>query len=139
MATFSGKKIFISGLSGCTIFFHIFSKNDSIFEGKNLYWILHFWPVWLYHIFPHFLKNGNIFGKKFFIGYYISGLSGCTIFFHIFSKNDIFGEKIFIGYYISGLSGCTIFFHICSKMAKFSVRKTLLNITFLLIFRKTFA
>ena len=24
----------------------------------------HLWPVWLYHIFPHFLTNGTIFGKK---------------------------------------------------------------------------
>jgi hypothetical protein len=25
----------------------------------------HLWPVWLYHIFPHYLINGTIFGKKF--------------------------------------------------------------------------
>jgi hypothetical protein len=24
----------------------------------------HVWPVWLYHIFPHYLINGTIFGKK---------------------------------------------------------------------------
>jgi hypothetical protein len=24
----------------------------------------HLWPVWLYHIFPHYLINGTIFGKK---------------------------------------------------------------------------
>ena len=23
----------------------------------------HLWLVWLYHIFPHYLKNGAIFGK----------------------------------------------------------------------------
>jgi len=22
------------------------------------------WPVWLYYIFPHYLKNGTIFEKK---------------------------------------------------------------------------
>jgi len=22
------------------------------------------WPVWLYHIFPHYLINGTLFGKK---------------------------------------------------------------------------
>jgi hypothetical protein len=26
----------------------------------------HLWPVWLYHIFPHYLINGTIFGKKLF-------------------------------------------------------------------------
>jgi hypothetical protein len=25
----------------------------------------HVWPVWLYHIFTHYLINGTIFGKKF--------------------------------------------------------------------------
>jgi hypothetical protein len=25
--------------------------------------ILYLWPVWLYHIFPHYLINGTIFGK----------------------------------------------------------------------------
>jgi hypothetical protein len=24
----------------------------------------HLWPVWLYHIFPRYLTNGTIFGKK---------------------------------------------------------------------------
>jgi hypothetical protein len=24
----------------------------------------HLWPVWLYHIFPHYLINGTIFWKK---------------------------------------------------------------------------
>jgi hypothetical protein len=24
----------------------------------------HLWPVWLYHIFPHYLINGTIFGEK---------------------------------------------------------------------------
>jgi hypothetical protein len=24
----------------------------------------HLWPVWLYHIFPHYLMNGTIFRKK---------------------------------------------------------------------------
>ena len=24
----------------------------------------HLWPVWLYHIFPHYRKNGAIFRKK---------------------------------------------------------------------------
>jgi hypothetical protein len=24
----------------------------------------HLWPVWLYHIFPHYLTNGTIFGGK---------------------------------------------------------------------------
>ena len=24
----------------------------------------HRWPVWLYHIFPHYLINGTIFGEK---------------------------------------------------------------------------
>jgi hypothetical protein len=24
----------------------------------------HLWPVWLYHIFAHYLINGTIFGKK---------------------------------------------------------------------------
>jgi len=24
----------------------------------------HLWPVWMYHIFPHYLTNGAIFGKK---------------------------------------------------------------------------
>jgi hypothetical protein len=24
----------------------------------------HIWPVWLYYIFPHYLINGTIFGKK---------------------------------------------------------------------------
>jgi len=24
----------------------------------------HPWPVWLYHIFPHYLINNTIFGKK---------------------------------------------------------------------------
>ena len=25
----------------------------------------HVWSVWLYYIFPHYLKNGTIFGKKY--------------------------------------------------------------------------
>jgi len=24
----------------------------------------HMWPLWIYHIIPHFLKNVTIFGKK---------------------------------------------------------------------------
>ena len=24
----------------------------------------HLWPLWLHHIFPHYLINGTIFGKK---------------------------------------------------------------------------
>jgi hypothetical protein len=24
----------------------------------------HLWSVWLYHVFPHYLKNSTIFGKK---------------------------------------------------------------------------
>ena len=24
----------------------------------------HLWPVWLYHIFPHYLTNGTITGRK---------------------------------------------------------------------------
>jgi hypothetical protein len=24
----------------------------------------HLWPVWLYHISPHYLRNGTIFEKK---------------------------------------------------------------------------
>jgi hypothetical protein len=24
----------------------------------------HLWPVWLYHILPHYLINGTIFGEK---------------------------------------------------------------------------
>jgi len=30
----------------------------------------HLWPAWLYHIFPHFLINGTIFGKSSLIRYY---------------------------------------------------------------------
>ena len=25
---------------------------------------INLWPVWLYNIFPHYLENGMIFGKK---------------------------------------------------------------------------
>jgi len=25
------------------------------------------WPVWLYHIFPHYLKNCTIFGGKIYL------------------------------------------------------------------------
>ena len=28
--------------------------------------------IWLYHIFPHYLKNGMIFGKKFFFFFFLS-------------------------------------------------------------------
>jgi len=24
------------------------------------------WPIWLHHVFPHYLVNGTIFGKKVF-------------------------------------------------------------------------
>ena len=24
----------------------------------------HFWPVWLYHIFPHYLINGTVLGEN---------------------------------------------------------------------------
>jgi len=32
---------------------------------QSLYTLLYcqLWPVWLYHIFPHYLINGTIFGK----------------------------------------------------------------------------
>jgi hypothetical protein len=29
----------------------------------------HLWPVWLYHIFPHYLINDKIFGGKKFLKY----------------------------------------------------------------------
>ena len=28
------------------------------------YFFCHLWPVWLYHIFPHYLINGTTIGKK---------------------------------------------------------------------------
>jgi len=28
---------------------------------RNIY---HLWPVWVYHIFPHYFINGTIFGGK---------------------------------------------------------------------------
>jgi hypothetical protein len=26
--------------------------------------LVHLWPLWIYNIFPHYLINGKIFGKK---------------------------------------------------------------------------
>jgi hypothetical protein len=45
-----------------------------------LYTVLyrHLWPVWLHHIFPHYLINGTIFGKSY--EYEISVLISSTNF-----------------------------------------------------------
>jgi len=33
-----------------------------VFFYASLY--CHVWPVWLYHLFSHYIINGTIFGKK---------------------------------------------------------------------------
>jgi len=50
------------GLSGCTIFY------------------CYLWPVWLHHIFPHYLINGTIFGGKKCLEQKIRNLIFSTIF-----------------------------------------------------------
>ena len=52
---------------GRTIMFYIFwtficSLSYPAFNAQAPY--CHLWPVWLYHIFPHYLINGTIFGEK---------------------------------------------------------------------------
>jgi hypothetical protein len=34
------------------------------YPARNALPYCHLWPVWLYHIFPHYLINGTILGKK---------------------------------------------------------------------------
>jgi hypothetical protein len=40
----------------------------------------HLWPVWLYHIFPHYLKNGTIFGKTVIDFLYNCCLKYCSFY-----------------------------------------------------------
>jgi hypothetical protein len=44
----------------------------------------HLWPVWLYSIFPHYLINGTIFGKK------IIEQNLCAAFFLGTNSTEIF-------------------------------------------------
>jgi hypothetical protein len=48
------------------------------------------WPVWLYHIFPHHLKNSVIFRKKY-VGHELCVLIFSTTFFlEHFSFQEVF-------------------------------------------------
>jgi hypothetical protein len=47
------------------------------------------WPVWLYHIFPHYLIPGNIFGHKV-IKHKMRVLIFCPFFFFFFFKHFSF-------------------------------------------------
>jgi hypothetical protein len=33
-------------------------------HAKCMHCMIHQWPVWLYHIFPHYIMNSTTFGKK---------------------------------------------------------------------------
>jgi hypothetical protein len=44
---------------------HILCVSVALVIQHAPYYIAYYlWPVWLYHIFPHYLTNGTIFGTK---------------------------------------------------------------------------
>jgi hypothetical protein len=56
---------------------HILSLSYPACKAHAPYYVA-LWPVWLHHIFPHYLISDTIFGKKFFIEHKMYVLIVCT-------------------------------------------------------------
>ena len=69
------------------------------------YYYCHLWPVWLYHIFSHYLINGTIFGKNDWTW----NVNACFDFLYNFClKYFSFKEEIFNSTINAHMSSCTV-------------------------------
>ena len=61
---YRGKPVSIKHYECVFVFLPYLAGMQIAFICAILYIYSHLWPVWLYHIYPHQITNGTIFGGK---------------------------------------------------------------------------